>query len=103
MSEEYSDARALLDAHPALREAMNRSSAFAELKRLVRGPFEIDGESVFLLYGDAGQVSEDELFTHALRVAVVGTGESEFERVARSMLLQLDPPLQKTVRRTFGG
>jgi hypothetical protein len=88
-------------AHPELREVLRISPSFAELKGTLPGPFEIDGESIFMLRGDAGQVTEDELFVEALRSAVLGTGQSQFERIARALLSELDARLQDSVRRRF--
>jgi hypothetical protein len=86
-----SSAARFLDQHPRLRQAMAKSSSFAELKRAAA--LEVDGERLYLHRGDALGEEED-LYLDVLAKGLAAQGELE-----RRVVAELDEELRELVRR----
>jgi len=90
---ERTRAQVFLDEHLALREAMQSSAAFAQVKaeaRLVPLP---TGEA-YLVYGDTLGGEEDLYLDRLAR----GANESSADTLSRKLFLELSPEAQEVVR-----
>lgn len=92
--EDYRDAMGFLNNHPELRSAMARSNIFSEIKNKLSPPLLIDGESIYFMFGDAGQVNEDELYYKAL---ITGSTRSSSGDLYHDLFEELDPNLKQLI------
>lgn len=88
---ERSEAAIFFDEHPELRDAMNRSKNFPELKR--RSSVKIDDEQLYVVKGDT-LGDEDELYLDAL---IRGSNPQTDDSLARKLFLEMEDHPQSLI------
>jgi hypothetical protein len=86
-----SDTDRFLAAHPELREAMQASAAFEDIKQ--KAILDIDGETLYIIRGDTLGTAED-LY---LETIVRGAQQENLTDPRRAVYLELDPKLRALI------